>query len=97
MFTLPGVTSGPGRSYLQWKGQPGHRNLDALSICLRWMGYSMGRSNWIRVRFYPTVVSEPLASKDMILAGVTNGRGNGNKDEVGSTHSLSSSPTLVFV
>ena len=55
---------------------------------MRWMGDSIVCSNWLLVRFYPTIVSEPTAVKDMLLAGITNGQGNGNKDEVGSAQPL---------
>ena len=79
-YHLPGVTEGPGLSYIKWVKDPGTEDFPAFSLCMRWL-VSVANSVLTILRYNLSLI--PTGSHyEVILASVMNGFGSGNKDEV---------------
>ena len=82
VYSLPGVTKGPQKSYLKWVKEPLSRDLEALSVCMRCRKEGLVTTPQQTNRFNPSQITSGAVASAMTLAAVMNGVGNGNKDEV---------------
>ena len=82
VYSLPGVTEGPQKSFLKWVKDPPSRDLEALSVCMRLRKKGLVTTPQQTNRFNPSQITSGAVASAMTLAAVMNGVGNGNKDEV---------------